>query len=440
MLCTGGQNHKRPTNGHSGHLTPAVSGVAIALDGGEIGNGPQAATLATKPLPSRGSSRLSTEDKIRNGPHVGKNGYLTHAVSGVPNALYWGIKSEMAYMWAQWLPNPCRLGGPQCFGRGTKSEMAHMRAQWLPNPCRLGGPQCSGQGTDSEMVHMWAQWLPNPCHLGGPQCSARGKNHKWPTCGHTHYLTPAVSGVPNALHRGTKSQKAHQWAQWLPNPCRLGGPQCFGRGTKSEMAHMRAQWLPNPCRLGGPQCSGQGTDSEMVHMWAQWLPNPCHLGGPQCSARGQNHKWPTCGHTRYLTPAVSGVPNALHRGTKSQKAHQWAQWPPNPCRLRGRHCFGWGRNRKWPTSGHTGYQTSAVSGVLKAFNGGQNQKWPTCGQKWLPNTCRLGGPQCSVLGDKIRNGLHVGTVATEPLPSRGSPMLWTGDKIANGPHEGTVVT
>ena len=52
-----------------------------------------------------------------------------------------------------------------------------------------------------------------------------------------------------------------------------------------------------------------GTKSEMSHMWAEWLPDPCRLGGPQCSARGQNQKWPTCGHNGYLTLAVSGVPN-----------------------------------------------------------------------------------------------------------------------------------
>ena len=152
---------------------------------------------------------------------------------------------------------------------------------------------------------------------------------------------------------------------------------CMGDKIRNGQHVGTVATKPLPSR-GSPMV-WTGTDSEMVHMWAQWLPNPCHCGGPQCSARGQNHKWPTCGYTRYLTPAVSGVPNALHRGIKSQKAHQWAQWPPNPCRLRGPHCFGWGRNRKWPTSGHTGYQTSAVSGVLKAFNGGQNQKWPTCG-------------------------------------------------------------
>ena len=54
----------------------------------------------------------------------------------------------------------------------------------------------------------------------------------------------------------------------------------------------------------------KGTKSEMVRIWAQWLPNPCRLGGPQCSAGGQNHIWPT--HSGHLTPAVSGIPNALH--------------------------------------------------------------------------------------------------------------------------------
>ena len=55
-----------------------------------------------------------------------------------------------------------------------------------------------------------------------------------------------------------------------------------------------------------------GTKSEMAHMWAQYLPNPYRLKDPQCSARGQNQKWPTCEHSGYLTPAVSGIPNALH--------------------------------------------------------------------------------------------------------------------------------
>ena len=138
-------------------------------------------------------------------------------------------------------------------------------------------------GTKSEMAHMWAQWLSNPCRLGGPQCSARGQNQKWPTCGHVGYLTPAVSGVPNAL-QGDKIRN---------------GPHV---GTVATQ--------PLPSRGSPMLCTG--THSEMAHMWVQWLPNPCRLGGPQCSARGQNQKWPTCWHGGYLTPAVSGVPNALH--------------------------------------------------------------------------------------------------------------------------------
>ena len=55
-------------------------------------------------------------------------------------------------------------------------------------------------GAESEMAPMWAQWLPNPYRVGGPQCFARGKNQKWPPCAHSGYLTPAVSGVSNTLH------------------------------------------------------------------------------------------------------------------------------------------------------------------------------------------------------------------------------------------------
>ena len=80
--------------------------------------------------------------------------------------------------------------------------MAHMWAQWLPNPCRLRDPQCLEHAKKPEMAHMWAQWLPNPCRLGGPQCSAQAKNQKWPTCEHNGHLTPTVSRIPNALHGG----------------------------------------------------------------------------------------------------------------------------------------------------------------------------------------------------------------------------------------------
>ena len=85
-----------------------------------------------------------------------------------------------AQMWAEWLHDPCRLGGPQCSPRDkiknghltpAVSE-AQMWAEWLHNPCHLGGPQHSARG--------------------GPQCSTRGGNLKWPKCGPDGYITPAL--------------------------------------------------------------------------------------------------------------------------------------------------------------------------------------------------------------------------------------------------------
>ena len=78
-----------------------------------------------------------------------------------------------------------------------------------------------------------ADWLHNPCGLGGPKCfKAGGQNQQWPTSGLIGYMMPAVWRVPNASKRGTKSVVAHKWADWLHNPRRLGGPQCFKAGDK----------------------------------------------------------------------------------------------------------------------------------------------------------------------------------------------------------------
>ena len=113
------------------------------------------------------------------------------------------------------------------------------------------------------------------------------------------------------LCTGTKSEMAHMWARWLPNPAVSGVPNALHGDKIRNGPHVgTVATQPLPSRGSPMLCTG--TRSEMAHMWAQWLPNPCRLGGPQCSARGQNEKWPTCWHGGYLTPAVSGVPNALH--------------------------------------------------------------------------------------------------------------------------------
>ena len=50
----------------------------------------------------------------------GQGGYLTPAASGIPSASERGVESEVAHLWAKWLHNPCRLGGPLRFRAGGR--------------------------------------------------------------------------------------------------------------------------------------------------------------------------------------------------------------------------------------------------------------------------------------------------------------------------------
>ena len=146
----------------------------------------------------------------------------------------------------------------------------------------------------------------------------------------------------------------------------------------------------------------------MAHMWAQWLPNPCRLRGSQCSAREQNQKWPTCGQSGYLTPAVSGVPNALHGNKIRNGPH--AQWLPNPCCLRSPQCSAREQNQKWPTCGRLLPNPCCLRGSQCSVRE-QNEKWPTCGHSCYLTPAVSGVPD-ALHGNKIRNGPHVGIVAT----------------------------
>ena len=204
LLQSGGQNQKWPTCGQGGYLTPAASGIPTASErgaksevahkwanwlphpcrigephrckaGGKIRSGPQVGKVATSPLPYRGAPPLQSGGQNQKWPTCGQGGYLTPAVSRIPNA------SE----------------------RGAKSEVTHVWARWLLSPCRLKDPLQSG-----------------------------GQSQKWPTCGQGGYLTRAASGVPSASERGEESEVAHVWARWLLNPCRLGEPLCFRAGGR----------------------------------------------------------------------------------------------------------------------------------------------------------------------------------------------------------------
>ena len=114
----------------------------------------------------------------------------------------------------------------------------------------------------------------------------------------------------------------------------------------------------------------------MAHLWARWLRNPCRLGDPlRFKAGGQNQKWPTCGHGGYVTPAVSGIPTASKRrggGAKSQVGYLWARWLCHPCHLRDPHRF--------------------KAGGGGGGGGGGGSEVAHFWARWLRNPCRLGDP------------------------------------------------
>ena len=233
-----------------------------------------------------------------------------------------------------------------------------------PLPSR-GSPPLHSGGTKSEVAHLWAKWLPHPFRLGDPhRFTAGGQNQKWPPCGQGGYVTPSVPGIPTASQRGDKIRSGPlvNKVATSPLPSR-GSPPLYSGGTKSEVAPLWARWLRRPCRLGDPhRFRAGGRTSQGAHLWAKWLPHPCRLGDPhRFRAGGQNQKSPTCGQNGYLTPAVSGSPSAWEQGdkirsgplvgktatsplpcrgspalrsggTKSDGAHLWAKWLPHPCR------------------------------------------------------------------------------------------------------------
>ena len=270
---------------------------------------------------------------------------------------------------------------------------------------------------------------------GSPPLHSGGQNQKWPTCGQSGYVTPAVSGIPTASERGTKSEVVHLWAKWLRHPCHLRDPHRFKVGGKIRSGPLvgKVAMSPLPSRGSGPLQSG-----------------------------GQNQKWPTSGQGGYVAPAVSGIPAASERGAISDLAHLWAKWLRHPCRLGDPHRFrAGGKTRSGPLVGKVATSPLPSRGSPALQSGGQNQKWPTCGQsgyvtlavsgmptasergaksevahlwaKWLRHPCRLGDPHRFKEGGKIRSGPLVGKVATSPLPSRGSPPLQSGGQNQKWP-------
>ena len=496
-LQSGGKNQKWPTSGQSGYVTPAVSGIPSAAERG-------------------GKSEVA---------HKWAK-WLRHPCRlGDPHRCRAGGKSEVAHLWAKWLRHPCRLRDPhRCTAGGEiRSGPLVGKGATSPLPSRGSPPLQSGRGK-SEVAHLWAKWLRHPCRLGdphrfraggeirsGPQMGkvatsplpsrgspplqSGGGNQKWPTCGQSGYVTPAASGIPTAAERGGKSAVAPLWAKWLRHPCRLGDPHRFRAGGGNQKWPTNGQsGYVTPAVSGIPTAAERGGKSEVAHLWAKWLRHPCRLGdphrfrawgeirsGPQMGkvatsplpprgspplqSGGGNLKWPTCGQSGYVTPAVSGIPTASERGGeitsgpqmgkvatspvpsrgspplqsgggKSEVAHLWAKWLRHPCRLGDPHrCTAGGDIRSGPQVGKVATSPLPSRGSPPLQSGGGKSEVAHKWAKWLRHPCRLGDPHRCRAGGEIRSGPLVGKVATSPLPSRGSPPLQSGGGKSEVAHK-----
>ena len=176
---------------------------------------------------------------------------------------------------------------------------------------------------------------------------------------------------------------AHKWAKWLRHPCRLGYPHHFTAGGKIRSGPLVGKVATSlravlgdihRCKAGGKIRSGPLVGKLATSPLASW-------GSPALVRGGQNQKWPTCGQSGYVTPAVSGIPTATQRGAKSEVAHLWAKWLRHPCRLGDAHRFrAGGKIRSGPLVGKVPTSPLPSQGSAPLQSKGQNHKGPTSGQ------------------------------------------------------------
>ena len=75
-------------------------------------------------MPPRGSPPLQSGGQNHKWPTCGQGGYITPTAWGSPSASQRGAESEVAHKWARWLHNPYRLREPLCIRAGGRIRSA----------------------------------------------------------------------------------------------------------------------------------------------------------------------------------------------------------------------------------------------------------------------------------------------------------------------------
>ena len=148
------------------------------------------------------------------------------------------------------------------------------------------------------------------------------------------------------------------------------------------MATLWARWLRQPCRLGDPDRFRAGGKIKSGPIIGKVATSPLPSRGSRpLERRGENQKWPTSGQSGHVTLAVSGIPTASEQGGKSRVAHKWATWLCHPCRLRDPHRFrAEGNIKSGPIIGSVATSPLPSRGSPPLERRGENQKWLTSGQ------------------------------------------------------------
>ena len=124
--------------------------------------------------------------------------------------------------------------------------------------------------------------------------------------GRNRYVTPAFSGVPNAMC-GEKNGIGYLTPALSETRTRVESlcNRCISRGPQRQVWGENQIWVPHPCLLGGPKEGGVATQ-------------PLHSRGSPTPSAGRKSEMPTSrlrsrgpkrGRNCYVTAAFSGVPN-----------------------------------------------------------------------------------------------------------------------------------
>ena len=164
-------------------------------------------------------------------------------------------------------------------------------------------------------------------------------------------------------------------------------------------------------------------------------------GSPPLQSAGQTQKLPTCWQGRYATLAASGVPTASGRGAESEVAHLWARSLRNPCHLGDPYRFRAGRRiRRDPHVGKVATQPLPPRGSPPLQSGGQTQKWPTCGQGGYA-TLAASGFRTALERGVDSEVAHVWARWLRNPRRLGDPYRFrAGGRIGSGPLVGKVAT